>query len=339
MAKQTIPAPQHTTPSSSVREQPPQATAAPAAAAPLSPAAAAVAAHLAGAMAPPSFAEFIHEFTLPSHGIPYMDRERNPLLPGGHVRIRSMTGEEEAILNSAQFNDQAKLAKIIEACTSLARPDGRRFDPRDLLTTDRLILVLVIRAFSLGAVYRLPCACPKCEHEFTFDVDLLNTLDVQEMPRRITEKGPDGEDAEKVYEYDPVEGIECKLPATGHDLRLRLLTGRDEDFMAREATKGKNSKFLLGNVKGDPSYYLRMMLAIRSINGQTFEHSAEKDMHALCQFVRALPVRDTAFMNKVYAKYDVGIPTSFKTNCPACGAEVVALLRMTSEFFRPEDGE
>lgn len=299
-----------------------------------SAAARAMASHLVSSLGPTeSWSEHEHEVVLPSHGIPYVDANGDQLLPDGKVRVRSMTGAEEAVLNSAQFNEHTKAAKVIEACTKLVTPDGKRFDVRDLITTDRLILMLFIRAFSLGAKYRAPAVC-SCGNSFTTDLDLVKDMDVQEMPRKITNSK--GEVVE--YRYDPIEGIRHKLPASKVDVVLRLLTGRDEEFMYRESAKDK-STFLPPGLTGDKTYFLRIMLAVREFGGRKFDRSSTEDMKAMCAIIKALPIRDTQSLNAVYMKHDVGIPLAFPTTCPACGEEAEVYLRLTNDFFRASDDE
>lgn len=306
--------------------------------------------------APPIFPgfddSFTHKFQLPSHGLPYVDDNGNPLLPDeGSVIVRMMTGEEEAILNSDAYNDQAKIAKIVASCTRVQTVSGKVLNTDILLSTDRLMLILFIRAHSLGSTYKLPGVCINrgCACEFEHEFDLIADLDVEEMPRehKRHKKGANGEpDSEwtETLTYDPRTGIVAdELPMSKYGVKLRLLTGKDEDWIAREAAKGPKSVLKMRQ-PGDPSFYLRMVRmisAIRQPGGAwtTCIPDSQKDMTDVCDFIRRLPIRDTNYIGRLYTEHDVGINSVITAKCPACGSDTPITFRILSEFFRPTVGE
>jgi hypothetical protein len=280
-----------------------------------------------------SFAQFDESFQLPSHGIPYVDDGGGPLIADeeGAVRIRMMTGAEEAIVNSPGMNDQAKIAKILEACTQITTTNGQPFHPKRLITTDRLMLLLAIRVRSLGAKYKLVVEDSN-GNQFDHHVDLVRDLTVDEMPRMVL--GASGQYEER--RYDPIEGIPCTLPVSQQELRLRLLTGADEDFLIREAMN-KRSKLIPRQMPGDPSYYLRIFLSIRAWGEREVNHSDPRDTTEIAQMISQLPIRDTSHINTVYGEYDVGIDPVITATSPVTGEEVEAALRLTPDFFRIEN--
>lgn len=299
---------------------------------------------------------FTHKFQLPSHGLPYVDDSGNPLLPDeGSVIVRMMTGEEEAILNSEAFNDQAKIAKIVAACTRVVTVGGKVLHTDNLISTDRLMLILYIRAHSLGTTYKLPgvCANRGCEREFDHEFDLLADLDVEEMPRvhkrRRNETDPQtGEkrvvEFEETLTYDPRTGIIIDaLPLSGYGVKLRLLTGKDEDWIAREIAKGDKSVLKMRQ-QGDPSFYLRMVRMISAVrlpgkDWQTIIPESAKDINEVCDLIKRLPIRDTNAIGKRYMEHDVGINNILMAKCPTCGGDVAIPFRILSEFFRPTVGD
>lgn len=314
----------------------------------------------AAQVAPPVFPGFddayTHRFRLPSHGIPYVDASGAPLLPDeGTVVVRMMTGEEEAILNSDAYNDQAKITKIVQACTRVVTTTGKVLQTEQLLTTDRLMLILFIRAHSLGSVYRLPAVCPHrgCGCEFEHDFDLIKELEVEEMPRvhKRKKKTTDPVTQETVvaeYEetltYDPRGGIVIdSLPLSNYGVRLRLLTGRDEDWIAREVTKGDKG-IIKAKSQGDVSFYLRMVRMISAIRppGQPWQEiiaESAKDINDVAAFIRRLPIKDTNAISRTYTEYDVGISNIVTAKCPSCEGEVLIPFRILNEFFRPTVGD
>jgi hypothetical protein len=299
---------------------------------------------------------FTHVFRLPSHGIPYVDANGVPLLPdNGSITVRMMTGEEEAILNSDAYNDQAKIAKIVQACSQIVTTDGKMLSADQLLTTDRLMLILFIRAHSLGSIYRLPAVCPNrgCGCEFEHAFNLLTDLDIDEMPRvhhrvRKTTDPVSGATVEVEYEevltYDPRAGIVIEsLPTTNYGVRLRLLTGRDEDWIAREAAKGDKG-VIKSRIQGDVSFFLRMVRMISAIrppgqDWQEFIMESAKDIQDVVSFVRRLPIRDTNRISRRYLEHDVGVNTVVTTQCKSCGGDVHIPFRILNEFFRPTVGD
>lgn len=288
---------------------------------------------------PLQFPELAQRIMLPSRGVPYVASDGSALLKDGSAVVRSMTGEDEAILNADGLLDQVKLARVLDNCAHVEQADGRRFSNMDLLTTDRLMLMLFVRAVSLSVTYRLPLACGSCGYEGFYDVDLLTGMDVEEMPRRHLRRGadPTADDAYEVCNYDPRKGIEVTLPKCRKAVALRLLTGRDEEFIAREAAKGGKSGFLIPGAPGKPENYLRSMLSIKAIEGTVIEHSSLKDMQALHGFVRRLPYADLQYIGATVARHDVGVATEFSTTCPKCVENVTVPFRLTAEFFRPTD--
>lgn len=313
--------------------------------------------HPSASQAFPGFDDsFTHRFQLPSRGIPYVDANGAPLLPDdGAVVVRMMTGEEEAILNSDAYNDQAKIAKIVTACTRAVTVDGKTLNVENMISTDRLMLILYIRAHSLGSVYKLPgvCANRNCGCEFEHQFDLIADLDVEQMPRKHTRKkkvtDPNtGEVIAVPYEetltYDPRGGIVIEsLPTTNYGVKLRLLTGRDEDWIAREVAKGVKGALKLRQ-SGDPSFYLRMarMISALCVPGKDWQSiipESARDIAEVCQFIQKLPIKDINAISRAYIDHDVGISNTVSTTCPSCGADVVIPFRILGEFFRPTVGD
>lgn len=299
---------------------------------------------------------YTHRFQLPSHGLPYVDDSGNPLLPDeGSVIVRMMTGEEEAILNSEALNDQAKIAKIVSSCTRVVTTAGRVLNTESLISTDRLMLILFIRAHSLGSTYKLPGVCPNrgCQCEFDHEFDLLNDLEIDEMPRTHTRRKSMTDpvtherttvEYSETLAYDPRTGIVIEeLPVSKYGVKLRLLTGKDEDWITREITKGAKSVLKLRQ-QGDPSFYLRMVRmisAIRQPGGAWVAvlPDSQKDMTDVCDLIRRLPIRDTNEIGKRYIEHDVGINNVVTAKCPSCGSDTTIPFRILSEFFRPTVGE
>lgn len=269
---------------------------------------------------------YVHEITLPSKGLPYINKDGKPSIPGGVIKIREFTGDDEDILNSTTLNDAAKIERIVSNCIVL--PDSAKadkFDPIDLLATDRLIVLLIARALSLTPVYMIQAECDSCSHKWNHEFNLLQELDPMEMPR----KAADG--FERVY--DPVGGITLRLPKAGNDLTLRLLTGRDNRLMVQEGQKAR-SPYVLPGTQNVPSM-LQTMLSIKSIDGKPINHSNLGDMQDTCQFVKNLLMSDRRLIRETVASYDVGLPVDYAVTCPVCASQTKIGVALSPEFFRP----
>lgn len=287
---------------------------------------------------PPMPVNQVQEFRLPSGGIPYAKGGKQ-LLPGGLVYIRQMTGLEELIVNSQTLNDQAKIARVVASCTTFPKTGVTH---KHLTATDRLILLFAIRRFSFGSEYRLSSICPNCEAKFEASIDLGN-MNVEEMPR--VEKDAQG-NVVRTYTFDPDEGIACTL-SNGAELRLRILTGEDEDFVIGEIKKGTGSKFvppLIFNYGIDVGTFLRSLLAIAKYqpspgaNLIPFDYRNPAQMQTVANMYLGLPAKDTILIDHVYGKHDVGIDNFVTVPCKACSEEVRVPIVLTPGFLRPTDG-
>lgn len=278
--------------------------------------------------------ESVEDFRLPSCGVPYGGR-----IPGGRVQIRMMTGAEEAILNSKRLNEQAKVSRIIRACTIFPESSGG-FDPIDLLMTDRLMLIIAIRVYSLGATYTMSAVDPATSIPFEVKVDLVNDINPDMMPRTHLDK--DGNSV--TYEYDAEQGIPVTLPTTGRKVTLRLLTGRDEKIISEELARGTDSRMLppwVFSADKDPSFYLRNILSIREwgdVNGHLIpvNPSNPQAMASMCLEIERLPLRDLLYLDAVYARWDVDINMSVTTRTPS-GQTITIPIQVDASFFRPAD--
>jgi len=269
---------------------------------------------------------FVHEITLPSKGLPYVTQDGKALIPGGSIQIREFSGDDEDILNATTLNDPAKIEKIVTNCVILP-PTAKGFDPLDLLTTDRLVILMVARALSLTPTYQIPVECDTCPNKWTHSFNLLTELNPLEMPRKNS--------AGVELVYDPINGIPLKLPKTGIELTLQLLTGRSNRFLLAESQKAR-SPFVAPGVANVQSMLLTL-LTIKTIDGKVLNQSNLADMQAASELVRSMPLSDRRLIRSTTAAYDVGIESDYTITCPVCSAENKIGLAFTPEFFRPAD--
>lgn len=281
------------------------------------------------------------DFTLPSAGIPYEDASGNELIPSGHIQVAAMAGWEEGVLQNPNLNDAAKADKILSACAILPN----NFDSRDLTLSDRLMALMAIRTHTFGSEYILIAQCGECEHAWQQTIDLIKDIDCDEMPRKYMEPDEKGDLVEKTYKYNPSTGIVCELPVSKITVTIRMLTGRDDNWMLAEMAKKTTSAFIPKAIRhgSDPGYFMRMARMIRSIKRgeqeEIINHSDARQFAEVFQLVGKLHARDCLRLRKQHDKYDIAMTNGFERNCPACGKGVLIPFRMTPEMFRPSNIE
>jgi len=270
------------------------------------------------------------KFNLPSRGVPYLDKDGNPLIPDGEIELREMTGLEESILNSPTLPLVEKFNKLITNCVKFPSP---QCNARNLISGDRLMLLVLLRGESFGTTYNMEVECPKqeCRCKVQRVVDLYRDMDAEEMPRVV--KGADG--VEKTYEYSVRDGINLDLPKAKVTVNLRILTGVEDELIAREISKGTRSKLIPLYARDDPNFFLRNAMSIRSIDGTMFNAGDPRDLATLCDFICKLPMSDRMLIDDTISNYDVNIKAEFDMVCTGCGNRFETGLAMTPEFFRP----
>jgi len=275
---------------------------------------------------------------LPSRGIPYRG-----LLPDGAVEVRAMCGAEEAILRSGAMDELAKMDKILNACVRFPKnASGQSLQPKDLTASDQFMLTMAIRVESLGSNYNVSCRCEACQREFTTGIDISKNLRVEEMPRTQNTTDAKGNVVTETLNYDPDVGIETTLPQSKLKVRLRLLTGKDTEYLARESKNQKSSVIPKAYMQqGNAAWYMQQALTIRAVcvNGEWNEinHSRPDDMSTLFQLISKMPMRDLRHIEKVYTAYDVSVDNAVEVQCPFCGVSQETGVTLTLEFFRPSD--
>jgi len=275
--------------------------------------------------------------TLPTQGIPYRG-----MLPNGTIEVRAMCGAEEAILRSASMDEMLKMEKILSACVRFPKVDGKSISPKDLTATDQFMVLMAIRVESLGSSYNVSCRCESCQKEFLSPIDIVKNLKVETMPRTKNTTKPNGEIVTETLHYDPDTGIETTLPKSKVQIRIRLLTGKDTEYLARECKNQKSAiipKTIMS--QGNAAWYMQQALAIKSLNvdneWQDVNHSRPEYMSTIFQLLSKLPVRDIRHIEKVYTDYDVSVDNAVEVQCPICGAQQEVGVAITPEFFRPTD--
>lgn len=239
------------------------------------------------------------DFTLPSKGLMY----NKPFDP--HIRLRSMTVEDEMRRLSPTKTPYKMMSEIIDSCLIEKLP----MSVYDLYLCDYTYLLHKLRTVTYGPDYAIKFTCPKCGNE---EIIHLNLDDV------------------KVNEYKKeIENLmTVKLPKTGYTVKLRLQTPRDLDKISqdREEMKKQNP-----DLQWDPTQLLTLKSLIESIDGGAV------DPALITETLKRLPMMDANILSQAAAKLQekVGLDNIMHIQCSKCDYNVDAPFLYTNEFFGP----
>lgn len=241
-----------------------------------------------------STAMYETEFRLPSRG-----KFNDGAIPGGIVRLRPITVQEEKLFSSAG-NRTSVVDKVLTRC--IVHP---AVPILDLLITDKYFLLMCLRSISYGAEYAFVQTCPSCGIDFKHEVML-----------------PDGLTLRMASDTD-VEPFEVLLPLSKKKLSLRFLRCKDEveiDRFVRDLPSGKAAN-------GDPSYAYRLARHIALIDGQ------DVGILKALAFCETMIGQDSLTMRNAIAANETGIDFTIKVACPGCQKLIQTSLPFTEAFF------
>ena len=245
----------------------------------------------------------IESVPLPSRGIIYP--QDSGFYSKETLDIKPMTAREEDILTSrAYIKNGTVLTELMKSCLV-----DKSINPDNLISGDRNALLVSLRITGYGADYEVEVDCPECgaKNKQTFD---LSTLKIKRL------------------EVDPVEAgqnlFELTLPVTKKNVRVRFLTGNDEQEMMIIAQRRKKSGFETTSTVTD-----RLSRSIVSIDGI-------KDKNKINAFVRNIPARDSLALRKFLDRYEPGIEMKAWMTCTSCHEESEVKLPMGVSFFWPD---
>jgi len=240
---------------------------------------------------------------LPSKGRIYPSD--SPLYGQEALEIRPMTAREEDILTSRAYIKKGNvISKLIESCLV-----DKSINPDELISGDRNALMVALRITGYGAEYKAEIDCPACgaKSEQSFN---LSELKIKRLA------------------VDPVaEGsnlFELELPISKKSVRVKFLTGEDEQEMMTIADRKKKSGIVSSSAVTD-----RLSRSIVSVAGIT-------DKTKIGMFVRNMPARDSLALRKFLDNQEPGIDMSVYMSCPSCNEESEVTMPLGASFFWPD---
>jgi len=231
---------------------------------------------------------------------------------GGHfyngkssVEVKYLTASEDDILFSPELIRKNKaIDALLEAVVQ-----GRDLRPSQMLTGDRNFLIMFVRRTGFGDDYDTgSMMCGSCGHVHSPIVDLS---ELKMKPLEIT---PDG---------DGWYGV--LMPTSKINIRFRLLTGEDEDYLQK---KTKSSGKKVGNFRVPATLTEKYLLQIMEVDGQ-------KDKIYIKSFIDAMPMLDSNFLREYVSGIEPGIDLNYCFVCPSCGDEEEKDIPIGPKLFYP----
>jgi len=231
---------------------------------------------------------------------------------GGHfyngkssVEVKYLTASEDDILFSPELIRQNK---AIDALLDAVVQD-RDLRPSQMLTGDRNFLIMFVRRTGFGDEYDTGgMMCKSCGHIHspTVDLSLLEMKPLNYLP-----------DDEGWYAV--------QMPTTKVNIRFRLLTGDDENYLQQ---KIQSSSRKVGNFRVPAILTEKYLLQIMEVDGQ-------KDKIYIKSFIDAMPMLDSNFLREYVAMIEPGIDLKYHFICPSCGFDDEKDIPIGPKLFYP----
>lgn len=244
---------------------------------------------------------------IPSHGYLYRDVTADPdILEKGSIKIRPMTVHEEKILTTSRIVKSGQaLDMIFDNCIK------SDINSQDLLSSDRVFLMLWLRSISYGNLYKfnLTCQNPSCGKRFEYEVDL------SEHP------------IHEIEDPNVKEPFEVTLPIMKYRVWVRLPRGKDEIEIIKMQNKPKKVN------DTDESIVQRLSSVIQKVEDPDGNEVPADQYQA---FVESLVGRDASTIRNALDRNDAGVEDIKGIQCPHCDFEFDTPIPITENFFRSE---
>jgi len=255
---------------------------------------------------PLNFAAPTEIVDLPSKGMGYP--ANHPLHNKDTIEIRYMTAKDEDILTSQSLIKKGLVLKRFMENIII----DKRVDPESLFVGDRNAILIASRISGYGAEYETRVQCPACGESSRFAFDLLD------------QKVHESEAAEQFNVTVAGDGLfETIMPYSKFKIKFRLMTGKDETWLAKQQQSKKKHK-LQESVMTD-----QMKKIIVSIEGHN-------DPSIINKYVDNMPTLDSTHIRTCYKLANPDVKVTNEYTCPSCGHEEGMEVPFGADFFWPE---
>lgn len=244
----------------------------------------------------------------------------------GQVSVFPMRGSDEMLLKSPDaLMSGLAVEKLIESCVP-----GIKL-PHLVTSPDLDVLLLAIRAASLGNQMPIEVACPKCEHAMAFDVDLGSVLaTMKPMPDNIDLRIS----ADMVIVMQPhTLSSQTKLLLAAYEEQRRAMAAEE---MESEEEKQQVLRGTLKKIQAFQNESLADAITKVSVPG-----SEVTDRKYILEFVTNAP-RDLfdKIRHQVELINSMGIDRSIHIKCEKCTEEWKSKIEFNpATFFAPSSSD
>ena len=247
---------------------------------------------------------------LPSRGVFY---------PEGHtlhgketIEIRYMTAkDEDTLTNQSLLKKGMALEKVLQDIVV-----DKTINMDTLLVGDKNAVIVAARKSAYGADYQTKVTCPSCGKVQGYEFDLHNcNVKVPITDEELEQLGvQQTEDCTFVF----------VLPILKVPVELKLLTGKDENFISQRVREAQLAKKDVESL-----LLLQLRLMIKSINNIS-------DPKVIAEVVTMLPAKDSKTIRQVYSQITPNMDLSHDFECKACSYETRLEVPFTADFFWPK---
>lgn len=245
----------------------------------------------------------IESVPLPSRGVIYSPE--SAVFGQETLDVKAMTAKEEDILTSrAYIKNGTVITELIKSCLI-----DKSINVDELITGDRVALMVALRITGYGSDYDVECECPQCsaKSKQTFNLSELKI---------------------KRLEIEPISQgsnlFEVVLPVSKKTVKVRFLNGYDEKELATTASRKQKLGLQTDSIVTD-----KLNISITSVDNIT-------DRNKITQFVNNMPARDSLLLRKFLDSNEPGIDMTVTMKCPSCFEESDLKLPLGTSFFWPD---
>ncbi len=231
---------------------------------------------------------------LPSKGNFY--EEGNPLRGVTEIEVKSMTAAEEDILINDSYVQQGTVFdRLIDSIVMTAGVTSQ-----DMMDCDKIAVLMSARKTGYGDLVTFDVACGNCSTQYPMEVSLTQMMEdsLGDSSENIDNQDWQVDESTNTYSF--------KLPVTGLDINIRILT--PSDLKALEASQDQKQRLNL------PFNETLEFLRLAIVSAQGID-----DRTSINKLVEILPAADA---RKIRLVHNLNLPkvSSVKvTTCPNCG--------------------
>jgi hypothetical protein len=239
---------------------------------------------------------------LPTRGFPYP--KGHPFHNKESIEVKMLTMKEEEILLNTSYSEKGIVVeKLLE---SIVLEKG--FNPKEILESDQLAILLAARADAYGEDYQVIVTCLSCEKDYEQEVDLTTIMSNVKTPE--IEMGEDG-------------SYLIELPKSEKVVEYKILLPNEMQSIRKTVEKMKKMNIKTSENK---EFFKRIIL---SVDGTT-------DREYISEFIDNLRILDSRFLSSKYAQTIPSLDLKFGSTCSHCNHEQEGGLPIQANFFFPE---